>query len=226
MRKIAQQEQYTEENANFDFKADNIQAHLNNILADSKEDISELDFAIKAYYYVRDHWDYYPYRLSLRAQDWKASLIASHKDGHCIDKAVLLISLLRAKNIPARLGLAKVKNHIAVEHIVERFGNDTLVPHGYVEIFLNQKWVKATPAFNRTLCERLGVHTLEFDGENDSVFQAFDKSGQQSFMEYLEDYGTFDHVPLEYMYQLMYDTYPPFREQGVKMGDVLDLARL
>ncbi len=214
---------YLEENYNFDYSSIEIQNLIKKI-NDANNKNTSLDFALNAYYYIRDTWPYNPYRLSLNEDDWKASKICTHKTGHCLDKAVLLISVLRAKNIPARLGLAKVKNHIAVEEIVEKFGNDVLVPHGYVEIYLNKKWVKATPAFNKTLCEKLNVSPLEFDGENDSIFQSYDVSGKVEFMEYLEDYGTFNHVPLPYMFQLMKESYPAIKERNIKLGMVLNLA--
>ncbi len=213
---------YLEENNNFDFSSVAIQ-NLIETIVDGNSDDTPLDFALKAYYYIRDAWPYNPYRFSLIENDWKASEIITRKSGHCLDKAILLISVLRAKTIPARLGLAKVKNHIAVEDIIERFGNDVLVPHGYVELFLNDKWVKATPAFNKTLCEKLNVNPLEFDGINDSLFQTYDTSGKTEFMEYLEDYGTFDHVPLPYMFDLMKDTYPPLQKGNFKLGMVLNL---
>ncbi len=216
---------YTVENSNFDYSHLHIQQLLHTVSPDYKT-LSDKDFAIKAYLYVRDTWDYFPYRFSLFEKDWKASKICQLEKGHCLDKAIIMISLLRARNIPARLGLAKVKNHIGVDEIVKKFGNDVLVPHGYVEVFLNNKWVKATPAFNTSLCEKLGVDVLEFDGENDSLFQPFDQSGSHSFMEYLEDYGTFDHVPLPYMLELMKETYPPLQKNDVKLGVVLDLNRL
>ena len=211
------------ESYNFDYDSDIVKDHLNKI---DLQGLSEKEIAIKLYIHVRDFWPYYPYRFSLKSTDWKASEIIQHKNGHCLDKSVLLISFLRANNIPARLGLAKVKNHIAIEHIVDKFGSDVLVPHGYVALFLNNKWVKATPAFNFELCDRLGVSTLEFDGENDSLFQEFDKTGNHSFMEYLEDYGTFDEVPLQFMLELMQEHYPPFLKNNIKLGDVLDLNQL
>ena len=215
---------YLEENSNFDYSSVDIKSLIDKI-SDGIDD-SPFDFALKAYYHIRDAWPYNPYRFSLIEKDWNASEITTRKSGHCIDKAILLISVLRAKNIPARLGLAKVKNHIAVEDIIEKFGNDVLVPHGYVELFLNGKWVKATPAFNKTLCERLNVDPLEFDGINDSLFQNFDTSGKTAFMEYLDDYGTFDHVPLAYMFDLMKDTYPPLQKGDIKLGMVLNLKEL
>lgn len=216
---------YIEENSNFDYSHTSIQNLLQQIVP-NPESMSKKDIAISIYLFVRDHWDYFPYRFSLKEEDWKASNICSLEKGHCLDKAIIMISLLRASKIPARLGLAKVKNHIGVDDIVKKFGNDVLLPHGYVEVFLNDTWVKATPAFNASLCDKLGVDVLEFDGENDSLFQAFDKNGTQSFMEYLEDYGTFDNVPLPYMLELMKETYPPLRKNDVKLGMVLNLNKL
>lgn len=216
---------YLEENPNFDYSSEGIQDLVEKIDADAS-DTSPLDFAIKAYYYIRDAWPYNPYRFSLIENDWRASEICTHSSGHCLDKAILLISVLRAKNIPARLGLAKVKNHIAVEDIIEKFGNDVLVPHGYVELYLNGTWVKATPAFNKTLCQKLNVPPLEFDGIHDSLFQAYDSSGTTQFMEYLEDYGVFDDVPLGYMFDLMQQTYPTLAEKNIELGMVLNLNNL
>ena len=216
---------YLEENTNFDYSSEGIQNLVEKIDAGGS-DAFPLDFALKAYDYIRDAWPYNPYRFSLIENDWCASEICTHKSGHCLDKAILLISVLRAKNIPARLGLAKVKNHIAVEDIIEKFGNDVLVPHGYVELYLNGKWVKATPAFNKTLCEKLNLPPLDFDGINDSLFQAYDSSGSTQFMEYLEDYGVFDYVPLAYMFDLMKATYPTLAGKNIELGMVLNLNDL
>jgi transglutaminase-like putative cysteine protease len=216
--------QYTEETFHFDFSNDKIQ-HTVSFLSKGRK-LADKEFAIKAYKYVRDTWSYYPYRFSLIDEDWKASELITHKRGHCIDKVVILIAILRAAHIPARLGLAKVKNHIAVDHIVEKFGSDVLVPHGYIEIQLNNKWIKATPAFNKELCELLNVHVLEFDGETDSIFQEFDQTGNQVFMEYLDDYGTFNEVPLPFMLKLMRDHYPKIKEKGVTLGCILNLSNL
>jgi len=212
------------ETFNFDYSSEIIQRIVQKL--DRKAAESDSDFAIRAYTFVRDFWPYYPYRFSLKKEDWKSSKIATQKAGHCLDKSIILISVLRAENIPSKLGLSRVKNHIAVEQIIEKFGSDELVPHGYVAIYLEGKWVKATPAFNKELCKKMGVHALDFDGKTDAVFQEFDEHGANSFMEYLEDYGTFDEVPLEYMFELMCDTYPMLLKNGVKMGDVMDLSML
>ncbi len=215
---------HVEETFYFDYSSEIIQEIIQKL--DKKESDTDLDFAVKAYTFVRDFWPYFPYRFSLKKEDWKSSKIASLKEGHCLDKSIILISVLRAKNIPAKLGISRVKNHIAVDQMIEKFGSDELVPHGYVDIFLEGKWVKATPAFNKELCQKMGVHALDFDGKTDAVFQEFDAQGANSFMEYLEDYGTFDEVPLEYMFKLMCETYPLLLKKEIKMGDVLNLSLL
>lgn len=217
-------EKYTEETFHFDFSNENIQSIVS--FLNKGETVTKKEFAIKAYLHVRDTWPYDPNRFSLINEDWKASELITHKRGHCIDKVVILIAILRAASIPTRLGLAKVKNHIAIDHIVEKFGSDILVPHGYIEIYLNNKWIKATPAFNKELCQLLNVHVLEFDGEQDSIFQEFDQTGNQIFMEYLDDYGTFNEVPLPFMFQLMTDHYPKIKEKGVALGSILNLSNL
>ena len=174
-------------------------------ICDSSSSI--VDKCISLFYAVRDGWRYYPYNISFKEVDFKASVIAQRDEGHCIDKAVLLIALCRACAIPARLGLASVCNHIATGRFEALLGTNILVPHGYVEVYLKDHWLKLTPAFNKTLCEKLGVSPLEFDGHSDALFQEFSQQGA-SFMEYLEDFGTFEEVPTEYIMTLMKQYYP------------------
>lgn len=191
-------------------------------LFEAKAYNSEIELAQDVYEYVRDSWQYSPLRLSLIEEEYSSNYLANRPQGHCIDKSILLITILKSLNIEARLGLAKVKNHIAAERIVEFLGTDVLVPHGYVEIYLEDKWVKATPAFNKTLCEKLNVPVLDFNGREDSIFQSFSNDGTQ-FMEYIEDYGSFDTVPLELIESLLHSYYPILKEAGLKMGTVIDM---
>ncbi|NKI32302.1 transglutaminase-like domain-containing protein [Croceivirga thetidis] len=187
-----------------DFDSKEVQA----LIAEFKtNDIDEIEKAKGIYLKIRDEWRYNPYSISFDAEKYKASTIAQRDEGHCVDKAILLAACLRGLNIPSRLRFAKVTNHIAVEKLTERFGTNVLTPHGMVEVYLNQKWLKATPAFNKELCEMCNVKPLEFDGENDSMFQEYNGDGQQ-FMEYLEDYGHFDDVPLTFMRDNMMEHYP------------------
>ena len=126
---------------------------------------------------------------------------------------MLVVACLRALGIPARLHLGKVKNHIAVERLTEKFGSNELTPHGMVNAQINRKWLKMSPAFNKSLCEKFKVAPLEFDGENDSFLQQYNGEGSL-FMEYVEDYGYFDDVPLDFMKQNIKEHYPHIFDTG------------
>ena len=157
---------------------------------------SDLEKAIKLYYAVRDGIIYNPYSFSLDKDSFRASFILSKGNGWCIQKAILLAAAGRAVGIPSRLRFANVINHLATERLKALMKTDLFVFHGLTEFYLEGRWVKATPAFNLSLCEKFGVLPLEFDGRNDSIFHPFDKKGQPH-MEYTHDYGSFDDFPYE-----------------------------
>ena len=170
--------------------------------------------AIALYYAVRDGWKYNPYCISLLPKHARASSILHReiKEAHCIDKAILLCALGRSVGIPSRLHFANVRNHIGTEKLEEYLGTNVLVFHGFLEFYLNKKWVKCTPAFNDKLCQKLNVAPLEFDGKNDSIFQEYDQEGGQ-FMEYLHDYGIFHEFPLDMFEMEIRKHYPKVFER-------------
>lgn len=191
-----------------------IQAFAKQVTRGAKLDIQK---AVRIYYAVRDGWKYNPYNISFNPNYMRTSAVLERDEGHCLDKANLMIALLRAVSIPARLCLAKVRNHIAAEQLTQVFGTDELTPHGYVEVWLNERWVKATPAFNQALCEKLKVAPLEFDGQHDSVFQEFDQAGGH-FMEYLEEYGAFADLPMDFVKANMKQHYPNFYQEDLEFS--------
>lgn len=153
--------------------------------------------AVALYYAIRDGLRYTPWNVSFAADAYRSSAIAARsfeEGGHCIDKALLLAGASRALGIPSRLHFANVKNHVGTAKLEEKLGTDLLVFHGYAELFLDDRWVAATPAFNRQLCEHLGVPPLEWDGREDAIFQAHAPDGSR-FMEYVHDYGTYPGIP-------------------------------
>lgn len=177
------------------------------------QDISEKKKAIGLYTLVRDQWKYDPYSISLTEDNYRASTIAGRSTGNCVEKSIVLIACLRAVGIPARLHLGKVKNHIAVERLTEKFGSNELTPHGMVNAYLNGRWLKMSPAFNKSLCTRFRVEPLDFDGETDSFLQQYNSEGSL-FMEYIEDYGHFEDVPLEFMWNNIKVHYPHIFDTG------------
>jgi transglutaminase-like putative cysteine protease len=159
--------------------------------------------AANLYLAVRDGFRYDPYRLDLSDHGMTASTVLELGYGWCVTKAALLAACARAVGIPARLGYADVKNHLSSEKLRATMGTDVFFWHGYTDLFLPQadgssKWVKATPAFNLSLCEKAGIFPLEFDGTSDSIYHPFDRAGNRH-MEYLADRGRFVDVPLAEM---------------------------
>lgn len=175
--------------------------------------------ATNLYYAVRDSFNYNPYEIDLRKEGLKASALLKRDYGYCVEKANLLAASARVVGIPSRLGFAKVRNHIATEKLEERLRTNVLVFHGFTELFLEGKWVKATPAFNKTLCDKLNVASLEFNGREDSIFQPYNKEGGE-FMEYLHDYGTFDDVPRDLFISELKAHYPHLFD-GTPVGYIL-----
>jgi transglutaminase-like putative cysteine protease len=200
----------------FDFETPVVQQFLRSSKAKSTEELM-----LKLYLRVRDEIKYDPFAISFDQNDLKASRVIEQGYGHCIHKSVLLIAAARAIGVPAKLGLARVRNHMGTSRLEKILQTDVLNPHGYVELFMHGKWVKCTPAFNKQLCERLGVQPLEFDGHSDSVFQQFDRQ-EKGFMEYLQDHGQFNHVPIAFLKEQMQLDYPHlFDEEGAFLNELL-----
>ena len=124
--------------------------------------------AIRLFYAVREQIPYDPYAAVLEADAMRASAVIAKGKGFCVAKAILLAAVLRAIGIPARLGFADVTNHLATRRLLELLRTDVFVFHGYAEVLLDDRWVKATPAFHSRLCARFGVPALDFDGEHDA----------------------------------------------------------
>jgi len=155
---------------------------------------------------VRERLRYDPYAVSPDPRDLKASAILGKDRAFCIPKAVVLCAAARAAGIPARLGFADVKNHLASEKLVRRLGTDLFVWHGYVELFVGGRVLKASPAFNASLCERFGVPVLDFDGTADAMLHAFDSSGRRH-MEYVRDRGTYLDLPRDAIFTTFAELY-------------------
>ncbi len=157
---------------------------------------SPVESAVRLYYAVRDGIWYDPYTPFHLPEHYRASTILRKKRAYCVPKAALLCALARACGIPARIGFVTVKNHLATRELLEFLGSDLFVYHGYTELYLDGKWVKATPAFNKELCHRHKVAPLEFDGRHDSLFQPYNLE-KRLFMEYVEEHGVYADIPVE-----------------------------
>ncbi len=187
-----------------DSDAETIVAFARQACADAADDIAK---AVRLYYAVRDGIVYTPYCDFRSTDTFRASACLARGSGFCVAKAALLAAAARASGIPARVGFADVRNHLTTPRLRQLMGTDVFYYHGYTELYLAGQWVKATPAFDRGLCERFGVRPLEFDGRADSLFHPYDVGGRRH-MEYVRDRGPAADVPAAAIIETFERYYP------------------
>ncbi|PHQ15115.1 transglutaminase-like domain-containing protein [Marinobacter profundi] len=216
-------QQYLEATRFFDYDHPQVQHWLERQLEGVGEDPLERIRAL--YLAVRDQISYNPYVFRTDPATFSASYALESGETYCIPKAVLLGAAARAIGVPSRLGLADVKNHLSSPRLIEWLQSDIFRMHGYIELYLNGRWVKATPAFNAELCAMMNVEPLEFDGVRDSVFQEYTASGD-AHMEYINDHGVFDDLPHQFIVDGLRRAYGHlFREDRRQSGGGASLTR-
>jgi len=174
---------------------------------------SDREKAVALYRAVRDGVRYNPFQNFTLDDAYRGSTCLERGEGWCVPKAALLAGCARAAGIPARVGYADVKNHLTTPALTAKMGTDLFVFHGYTDLFLEGKWVKATPAFNLAMCTRFRVKPLEFDGREDSIFHPFDEDNRRH-MEYVSFRGTYPDVPADEIRRVFAETYPKYFNLG------------
>ena len=86
--------------------------------------------------------------------------------------------------------------------LAEVMGTNIFPWHGYAGLYLEGKWVKATPAFDLEMCQKGRIIPVEFDGKNDALFHLYNQDGKLH-IEYLLDRGYFDDPPLEEIWKAL-----------------------
>lgn len=132
-------------------------------------DAGARDIASRLYTAVRDGIRYNPYVSMRSPESYRASSVLAAGNGYCVGKAALYAAACRVHGIPARVGFADVRNHLTTEKLRQSMGSDLFTWHGFTEVFVDGAWRKATPTFNDTLCAKLGVKPLDFDGHADAL---------------------------------------------------------
>jgi len=177
--------------------------------------------AVALFNAVRDGIRYDPYRVSHDPADFRASAVAQSSSNWCVPKAVLYTAALRHVGIPARLGFADVRNHLTSAKLSESMGTDLFAWHGYTELDLDGRWLKASTAFNIELCRKFGTKVLEFDGEHDALMHPYDEAGNRH-MEYVRQRGTFEDLPLDEIFATFAEVYPSSMTGGGAAGSGAD----
>ena len=202
--------QYLRPAAFVDSDAPAVVAFARQACGEAADDVTR---AVRLHDAVRDGITYTPYCDFQSPDTYRASAVLRRGAGFCVGKAALLAAACRAVGIPARVGFADVKNHLVTPRLRALMNTDVFYYHGYVEIHLEGRWVKATPAFDRGLCERFGVRPLAFDGRADSLLHPFDASGRRH-MEYVRDRGPCADVPVADIVETFERCYPALAAAG------------
>lgn len=163
------------------------------VLTESIQD--EVEKAKILFYWVRDQVKYNPYSPFWEPEHYWPATTLNRGEGYCVQKAALLAGLARAAGLPARLAFADIVNHRVSDKLMAMMGTNLFAYHGYCQLFVNGKWVRATPAFDRGLCDSQGIFPVEFDGQSDAVLHRLDREGRLH-IEYVRHHGTYADVPL------------------------------
>jgi len=196
---------------------DNVRAFAHAAVA-AAETEGDRASALALYHAVRDRIVYDPYLDYTDPDVFRASAVLAAGRGFCVGKSALLAACARAIGIPARPGFADVRNHLTSRKLHALTGSDTFLWHSYTELRIGGRWVKCTPAFDSALCERARLAPLDFDGINDSLFHPLDPAGRRH-MEYLNDRGAFEDIPVDAILADFHRHYPRLVEHGRTGGD-------
>jgi hypothetical protein len=171
--------------------------------------------AVALFYFVRDKIKHNAYVPLYDANRYKASSTLKEGNGMCQNKAILLVALARAVGIPARLGFVDVEDHQLSDSFKQMIGGVNTMPfHGFAELYIDGRWVHASPAYDLATCQKKGFIPVEFDGVKDAKDSEYTKNGQLH-MKHIQYHGPYEDLPLDEIYSY-------YREWIAKMGKAWD----
>lgn len=188
---------------------------------------SDEEKAVKLFYFVRDSIPYNLYMISVFIEDFRASRILEWRKGYCVQKAVLLTALSRAVGIPTRMAFAKIANHRTPPHLIRKLGNNIFPRHGYNQFYLGSRWISAAATFNKDLCEKNGLPTVEFDGKKDAILPEKDLKGAP-YIEYIKNYHHEHDLPFDWIVRKIIQRAGPDKHSwpdkadAIRQGSFLD----
>ncbi len=184
--------QYLRPTATIDFDTKSVRDKARELTAGLETDREK---AVALYYFVRDEIRHNAYAPLYDIDLYKASAVLKAGNGTCQQQSVLLAALARAVGIPARLGYIDIRDHLLSATFREMIGGINILPfHGYAELYVDGKWVHASPAYDIETCRRKRFVPVEFDGVNDAKDSPYDQDGNPH-VEHLKYHGPYDDFP-------------------------------
>jgi transglutaminase-like putative cysteine protease len=179
-----------------DYESPVVREFVNKALHGDSGSLSDIGRAVALYYAVRDSIHYEVYGMDMSRAGFRASVIIERGMGFCVHKSIVYAAAVRAVGIPSRILYGDVRNHLASERLQHLIGGDVFRFHSLTSVFLDGQWVKATPVFNRMLCQLYKIAPLDFDGRTDSLYHPYDEKGRKH-MEFLRVRGEFADFPYD-----------------------------
>jgi len=186
-------EKYLKPTATIDSDNPSIKERAHNIVRGKRE---ITDKAKSLFYWVRDEIKYNPFLAMEALENFRASRTLERGQGFCIEKAAVLAAFARAVGIPARLHFADIRNYLVSDKLLKVMNTNLFSYHGYTELYIKEKWVKATPAFDLKMCHKNRIIPVEFDGQNDAILNTHNLDGKLH-IEYVKDHGYREDVPVD-----------------------------
>jgi hypothetical protein len=213
-------EKYLQASDFFDYNKSRVK---NKALEITKNRELKLDKIKALFYWVRDEIKYnmMSYVPEIKA-NFKASVTLRRGYGFCVSKAILLSTFARAVKIPARIHLADIINHKISQKVIDFMGTSVMYYHGYSEIFLDDRWLKLAPVFDKDTAQKAGFLPLvDFDENNNAMFSKYDNEGHL-FVEYVKDHGAYDFLPLEEIKEEFQKQYGSLFDSGLNVKPIED----
>jgi transglutaminase-like putative cysteine protease len=186
---------YLKPTAAIDSDHPSIKERAHNIIRGKRE---TTDKAKSLFYWVRDEIKYNPFLVMEALENFRVSRTLERRQGFCIEKAAVLAAFARAVGIPARLHFVDIRNYLVSDKLLKVMGTDLFSYHGYTELYIKGKWVKATPAFDLKMCHKNRIIPVEFDAQNDAILHSHNLDGKLH-IEYVRDRGYREDVPVDEM---------------------------
>lgn len=146
--------------------------------------------------WVRDEIRYDMGPVLVDRRDWTASVTVQRGYGFCQQKAVLLAALLRARGIPAGIGIESLLDHKIPPHFADYMGSQEIPVHGYTTVFVDGLWQRIDATLESALCERKGYRLVEYAPGADRLLPSTDLAGRPHF-DHLGESGQWADVPDE-----------------------------
>ena len=177
--------------------------------------------AVACFRFVRDAIAY-EFLAKLRPEPYHAHAILEAGRGFCVQKAVLLVSLLRASAVPAAIVSCDLRDHTMPKRIVSAMGTDVMHWHGMVAVYVGDRWCLVDPSHDAGFAERKGYHLTEWTGSGDALIATTTPAGE-GHAEYTALHGIHLDLPFEHMMASFARAYADvdvvaLAEAGVRVG--------